>query len=110
MAAHFDSAFHIVTHIQRLAEHEKASLARELHDELGGCLIGAVMDLAVLAPRIVSLGEDSQHKLARLREALNSAITLTRRLTEQLRPTLLDNVGLFAALRWQLRNACAGPR
>jgi signal transduction histidine kinase len=37
--------------------------------------------------------------MGRLREALHSAIELTRRLTEQLHPTLLDNVGLFAALR-----------
>jgi signal transduction histidine kinase len=65
------------------------------------------MDLAILAPRIARLKGDSQHKLGRLRESLNSAITLTQRITEQLRPTLLDNVGLFAALRWQLRNACA---
>src|SRR6202023_1633190 len=38
---------------------------------------------------------------------LDSAIELTRRLTDQLRPTLLDNVGLFAASRWLLKNACA---
>jgi len=36
MAAQFDTTLHMVTHIQRLAEREKASLARELHDELGG--------------------------------------------------------------------------
>lgn len=106
MAAQFDSTYHMITHIQRLVEHEKASVARELHDEVGGCLIGAVMDLALLAPRIAGLGEDSQTKLTRVRESLGSAIMLTRRITEQLRPTLLDNVGLFAALRWQLNNSC----
>lgn len=45
--------------------------------------------------------------MRRVREALGSAIELSRRITEELHPTLLDNVGLFAALRWQLRNACA---
>jgi signal transduction histidine kinase len=52
------------------------------------------------------LGPDAQDKMARVRRALGDAIEISRRITEQLRPTLLDNVGLFAALRWQLKNAC----
>jgi signal transduction histidine kinase len=90
-----------------LAEHEKSLLARELHDELGGFLIGAVMDLSILSPRVAALDEDSREKMGRLREALHSAIAITRRITEELHPTLLDNVGLFAALRWRLKQVCA---
>ncbi len=106
MAAQLESTFEVITHIHQLVEHEKAQLAQELHDELGGHLIGAAMDLALLLPRINASDGDSQQKFRRVREALSSAITITRRMTEQLRPTLLDNVGLFAALRWQLRNVC----
>jgi signal transduction histidine kinase len=51
--------------------------------------------------------DDIQQRVGRVRQALGSAIELSRRITEELHPTLLDNVGLFAALRWQLRNACA---
>jgi two-component system, NarL family, sensor histidine kinase UhpB len=102
MAAQFDAVFEMVAHFQRLAEHEKAALARELHDELGGCLISAVMDLSILSLRVAALGEDAKERMRRLREALHSAIEITRRITEELHPTLLDNVGLFAALRWQL--------
>jgi signal transduction histidine kinase len=76
----------------------------------GGLLIGAVMDIALLAPRLVTLSDDIQQRVARVRHALGSAIELSRRITEELHPTLLDNVGLFAALRWQLRNACAKTR
>ena len=101
-----DTTLEMITHFQRLAEHDKASLARELHDELGGLLIGAVMDLSILA-QIAPVSEDVLQRAGRIRQALRSAIELTRRITEQLRPTLLDNVGLFAALRWQLRTACA---
>jgi signal transduction histidine kinase len=107
MAAQLDKVFEMVTHFQQLAEYEKASLARELHDELGGFLISAVMDLSLLSPRVTALGEDAREKLRRLREALHSAIEITRRITEELHPTLLDNVGLFAALRWQLKQVCA---
>jgi signal transduction histidine kinase len=107
MPAEIDTTFDMIAHFQQLAEHDKASLARELHDELGGLLIGAVMDIALLAPRLTALSDDVQQRMARVRQALGSAIELSRRITEELHPTLLDNVGLFAALRWQLRNACA---
>jgi signal transduction histidine kinase len=107
MPAQLNTTLEMITHFQQLAEHDKASLARELHDELGGFLIGAVMDLALLAPRLAALPEDTRERVGRVRQALGSAIELTRRITEELRPTLLDNVGLFAAVRWQFRNACA---
>ena len=107
MAQELDAVFEMVAHFQKLAEHEKAALARELHDELGGFLISAVMDLSILSPRVADLGEDAKEKMRRLREALQSAIGITRRITEELRPTMLDNVGLFAALRWQLKQVCA---
>jgi signal transduction histidine kinase len=107
MRPELDTTLEMIAHFQELAEHDKAEFAGELHDNLGGCLIGAVMDLSMLAPLIAVLSKEAQERLSRVRQALGSAIELTRRITEQLRPTLLDNVGLFAALRWQLRNACA---
>jgi signal transduction histidine kinase len=107
MSAQLDTTFEMVAHFQQLAEREKPSLARELHDELGGLLIGAVMDIALLAPSLVAMPEDIQQRMGRARQALGSAIGLSQRITEELHPTLLDNVGLFAALRWQLKNACA---
>jgi len=107
MTPQFNTTFEMIAHFHELAEHDKAELAGELHDDLGGFLIGAVMDLSMLAPRIATLGKDAQEKMGRIRQSLGSAIELTRRITEQLRPTLLDNVGLFAAVRWQLKNACA---
>jgi two-component system sensor histidine kinase UhpB len=104
MTSPLNTTFEMVTHFQQLAEREKAAVSRELHDDLGGCLIGAVMDLSVLAPRIAALGADAQAKMARVRRALGEAIEISRRITEELRPTLLDNVGLFTALRWQLKH------
>jgi signal transduction histidine kinase len=107
MTTQLDTLFEMVSHFQQLAERDKASVARELHDDLGGCLIGAVMDLSTLAPRIAALGSEAQQRVARVRRALGEAIEISRRITEELRPTLLDNVGLFSAVRWQLKNACA---
>jgi PAS domain S-box-containing protein len=107
MSAEFAKTFEMVAHFQQLAEHEKASLARELHVELGGLLTGAVMDSALLTPLRSALPDDVRQRVLRVRQALGSAIELTRRIIEELHPTFLDDVGLFAAVRWQLRKVCA---
>src|SRR6202012_5745128 len=76
---------------------------------LGGPLIGAFMGLFLMPPAFSAADQTLQQKMTRIRQALGAAIELTRRITEELHPTLLDNVGLFSALRWQLRNACTKP-
>jgi len=47
-----------------------------------------------------------KQRLARVQQNLAAGVDLKRRIIEELRPTLLDNVGLFAALRWQLKETC----
>ena len=106
--AHLNSSSsEIVTKLQALVEHDKAQLAREIHDELGGYLIAASMDVTVLKQRFASRDEDSQQKFTRVSSMLNAAVDMMRRVTEELHPTLLDNVGLFAALRWQMKHMCS---
>ena len=93
------------THLQGLAEREKAGLARELHDELGGLLVGARMDIS-WAEQHLADNPDVALRLQRVQQSLSAGVDLKRRIIEELRPTLLDNVGLFAALRWQLKETC----
>jgi signal transduction histidine kinase len=97
----------LIAHIQSATENQKALLARELHDELGGLLVGAVMDLAWAEQHLNAPVTELRQKLVRARQTLATAIDLKRRLIEDLRPTLLDNVGLFAALRWHVQAACS---
>src|SRR5580692_8619429 len=96
------------THLQSLAEREKASLARELHDELGGLLVGARMDISWAEQHMTKDDPDLKLRLNRVQQNLAAGVDLKRRIIEELRPTLLDNVGLFAALRWQMKETCAG--
>jgi signal transduction histidine kinase len=100
------AASSLIAHIQGAMEHQKAVLARELHDELGGLLVGAVMDVAWAEQHLSAPPAELQQKLARARQTLAAAIDMKRKLIEELRPTLLDNVGLFAALRWHVQAAC----
>jgi signal transduction histidine kinase len=94
------------THLQNVAEREKASLARELHDELGGLLVGARMDISWAEQQLSASDPDMQLRLNRVQQNLAAGVDLKRRIIEELRPTLLDNVGLTAALRWQLKETC----
>lgn len=92
--------------LQATGEREKASLARELHDQLGGILTPAKMDLAWLRAR---LGDDAKYgpRMARLDGLIDQAIDLKRRIIEKLRPSLLDHLGLAAALKWYVDEECA---
>jgi signal transduction histidine kinase len=91
------------THLQNVAERQKAALARELHDELGGLLVGARMDISWAEQHLANIDPDVKMRLHRVQQNLSAGVDLKRRIIEELRPTLLDNVGLFAALRWQLK-------
>jgi signal transduction histidine kinase len=95
------------THLQALAEREKSALSRELHDELGGLLVAARMDVSWLEERMAANDVELRSRFARVQEALQSGVEIKRRVVENLRPTLLDNLGLFPALRWQVADSCS---
>ncbi len=97
----------LAANLQRYAESEKVLLARQLHDELGGALVGAKMDLAWLRRRIGSTDPEVIARWERLERALETGIAFKRRVVEQLRPTLLDNLGFYAAARWLVEETCA---
>jgi signal transduction histidine kinase len=94
------------THLQSLAEQEKSALSRELHDELGGLLVAARMDVSWIEERLKSQDPDVQTHFRRVHEALQSGVDVKRRVVENLRPSLLDNLGLFPALRSQVADSC----
>lgn len=94
------------THLLQVTEREKSTLARELHDELGGLLVAIKMDLAQLAKQFDVTDPAVQPRWQRIQEALTAGVDLKRRVIEELRPTLLDNMGLMAALQWQAEQSC----
>ena len=94
-------------HLQAAREDEKASLARELHDELGGLLTAVKLDLARVRAKVAS----DPAVLERLEQAnarLNEGIALKRRVIENLRPSALTNLGLAASLRILCSETSAG--
>jgi signal transduction histidine kinase len=92
--------FHLSSSLQKVAEREKAALARELHDELGGLLVASKIDISWLRKHVDDGSEAAKLRWERVLSSLDEGLSLKRRVIESLRPTLLDNVGLVAALRW----------
>ena len=102
--AHLDAGAALIR-AQMHFESEKEALARVLHDDLGGLLVGAVMDLGWLAQQQL-LPKNLVERLSRASAMLRSAIDLKRTLIEELQPSLLRTVGIFAALRWHVQRTC----
>ncbi|CAN7169484.1 ATP-binding protein [Rhizobacter sp. LjRoot28] len=87
----------LARHLQTAREDERAHLARELHDELGGLLTALKLDVARLRMKI---GEqpDLRERLDHMGKSLNDGIAFKRRVVEDLRPSALANLGLKVSL------------
>ena len=96
----------LATYLQRGFDAERAAVANELHDVLDGLLVSAKFDVGLLE-RTLENGPDAvRTRLTKLKESLDNALAVNRRLVEQLYPSLLVHVGLNAALRWNVEEVC----
>ena len=86
--------------LQRVREEERAEMARELHDELGQLLIGIKFELSWLKRRLPPETEEIGRKFASVQAQLNNTIDSVRRISTALRPLILDDLGLNAAINW----------
>jgi PAS domain S-box-containing protein len=89
-------------HLQSAREAERALIAREIHDELGASLTAAKMDLARCVKRNPDIPGAARDLLAGVASLVDSAIHTVRRIATELRPSILDHLGLWPALEWQL--------
>jgi len=64
------------------------------------------MDLSWLQQRMPTTDPAIEQRFKRIHDSLSAGVDLKRRVVEELRPTLLDNMGLFTALRWQFKETC----
>jgi PAS domain S-box-containing protein len=90
----------LTARLQLVREEERTDIAREVHDELGQTLTGLKIDLAWLKPRVSdrpALAERVQSIIVRI----DGAMDTVRRIATDLRPSVLDDLGLVAAVEWQ---------
>lgn len=87
----------MTNHLVHAREDERARIARELHDELGGLLTAIKLDFARLR-RLPGMPEKAPERMQAIESRLNEGIALKRRIIEHLRPSSLDQLGLVPAL------------
>jgi len=93
----------LTAHLLNVREDEKASIAREIHDELGGIMTALKIKIYQLksiltdATDAVSLAE----QIKSMEHLINNAAVISRTIISNLHPTILDDLGLLAAIEWQ---------
>ena len=88
-------------HLQSVREEERTRLAREIHDELGQTMTALKMDLSWLNRRLDPQREALHQKTHAMETLIDETLRTVQRLSSELRPGLLDDVGLAAAVEWQ---------
>jgi len=91
----------LVARLQSVREEERRLIAREIHDELGQTLTVLKMDLFWLAKRIPKDQRPFHEKTKSMSKLIDKTIQRIKRISAQLRPGLLDYLGLPAAIEWE---------
>lgn len=88
-------------HLEQIREEERTKISRELHDEIGQHMTVLKMDLAMLLRKATR--EESRKALHGMIELADATIATTRRISSSLRPGILDDLGLVAAIQWHCK-------
>ena len=95
--------------LQTVREEEQTRIAREIHDELGGALTGLKIDFSLLTRAALKIKNETVKTsllagMDSMIESIDATIHTVRRIAMELRPGVLDDLGLAAALEWQLKD------
>ncbi len=91
----------LTAHLQSIREQERTVIAREMHDELGQSLTALKMDLSWLDRKTPKDQKPLVDRIISMRKLIDSTLQTVKRISTDLRPELLDDLGLSAAIEWQ---------
>ncbi len=94
---------HLARSVWRVQEDERRRLAHELHDGVGHSLTALIHLVAQASAALTERPDEARERLDRARAVAQSTLQETRALSRLLRPQILDDLGLEAALRWLAR-------
>lgn len=95
-----DQFRNLSAHLQSVREEERSYIAREIHDELGQALTALKMDLIWMSKRLSPDQTEIAEKIIAMFDLMDKTIQTIRRISTDLRPGLLDDLGLTAAIEW----------
>jgi signal transduction histidine kinase len=91
----------LASHLQFIREEERTHIAREIHDELGQALTALKMDAHWLNQKLPQDQALLSGKIKSMSRLIDTTVQAVRRISSELRPKLLDDLGLSAAMEWQ---------
>jgi PAS domain S-box-containing protein len=91
----------LASHLETIREKERTHMAREIHDELGQQLTGLKMDISWINKKVKSDDPLVQQKMIDTIDLIDKTVITVRRIATQLRPSILDDLGLISAMDWQ---------
>jgi PAS domain S-box-containing protein len=94
----------LTAHREAILEEERARISREIHDELGEVLTASKLDLAWIRDSLPEAPGEIQARFGDLAGRLDHTVKIVRRIATELRPVVLDQLGLAAATEWQVRD------
>jgi len=97
----------LAAHLVSVRENERTAVAREIHDELGQSLTALKYDLSLLGKRLPAQAPGVASRIASMGELVDATIGTVQRICSELRPRLLDDLGLAAAIEWQIQQFIA---
>jgi signal transduction histidine kinase len=98
-----ESLRQLSAHLHEVREEERIRIAREIHDELGQQLTVLKMDVSWVLKKLAPTDDANRQKLQDMMDMLGHSVKTVRRIASELRPTLLDDLGLIAAMEWHLK-------
>ncbi len=90
----------LAARLEAIREEERTRIAREIHDEVGQALTALKMDLAWLGKKVPPRGTSVKKKLLGMEGVIDATMDALHRILAELRPGVLDDLGLPAAIRW----------
>lgn len=98
----YEELRNLSAYLQQIREEERAKIAREIHDELGQALTAIKMDISYLFKKYKDHHSVSE-KANSIFSVIDSTIQAIKRISTELRPGILDDLGLIPAIEWQIR-------
>lgn len=92
----------LCAHMETVRENERFRVAREIHDELGQVLTTLKLEIAVLEDGLPKDSDQAQRNVASLLTHTDSAIQTVKKISGELRPFALDNLGLLEGMQWEI--------